>query len=124
MLFLIAVTIFAAVAIAAWAVLRPKDDNVDRRIHSESFREQVREVELEANVGRRIFAPAVHKVGSLLTRLVPQDAVKRLEHMLVVAGEPMTLPVYLAFWVGLVMFGGLVLIYLMLVKPDASPLRL
>ncbi len=40
------------------------------------------------------------------------------------AGEPMTLPLYLAFWAGLVLFGGLVLFYMMLAKPDASPVLL
>jgi len=121
MLFIIALVVFAAVAMGAWAVVMPRENIFRRRIRAESFREQVREVELESNVARRIGAPLARKAGDALARLVPQNSLRRLEHMLVMAGEPMTLPLYLAFWGALVLFGGLVLFYMMLAKPDTSP---
>lgn len=122
MLYAIALIVFAGVALAVWAVMRPTENIFRRRIRAESFREQAREIELESNLVRRVGAPLARKVGGLFARLVPKNSLRRLEHMLVMAGEPLSLPLYLAFWGGLVVFGGLVLFYIVLAKPDTSPI--
>ena len=120
MLIVIAVVVFAAVSLAVWAAVRPKENIVGRRLQPGSFREEAREMALEGNLVHRIFVPLARKTGNLLARLIPQNALRRLEHMLVMAGEPVSLPLYLAFWAGMVLFGGLVVFYLLLSKPDTS----
>ncbi len=79
MLFVIALVVFAAVTMGAWAVVMPRENIFRRRIRAESFREQVREIELESNVARRVGAPLDRKAGDALARLVPQNSLRRLE---------------------------------------------
>ena len=121
-MYAIALVVFAAVGLGVCAVMRPAENIFRRRIRAESFREQAREIDLESNLIRRVGVPLARKTGGLFARVVPQNALRRLEHMLVMAGEPLSLPLYLAFWGGFVLFGGLVMFYLMLVRPDASPI--
>ena len=122
MLLIITVVVFAAVALAVWAIFQPPKENIlGRRVMPNSYRETAKEIALEGSLSQRVFAPFARKVGNLLTRLVPQDAVRRLEHMLVMAGEPVPMPIFLVFWVGLSALGVLFLFYVKLVKPDIGP---
>lgn len=126
MLLLIAAVIFAAVALGVFAFFRPRQSIFGPRFlaGSPSTRESPRDRVLEGNVFQRLVGPLVGKVGNLLARLLPQNAVRRLERMLVMAGEPVSLPVYLTFWVGLFLLGSLVLVYLVLSRPDIAPLQI
>lgn len=125
MLFIITIVVFAAVALAVWAVFQPRKESIlGQRVQPVSYRETAREIALEGSLSQRVFAPFARKIGNLLTRLVPQDALRRLEHMLVMAGEPVPMPIFLAFWVGLAGLGVLFLFYVRLVKPDLTPMQL
>ncbi len=124
MLFIITILVFAAVALAVWAVLKPPKENIlGRRVQPSTYREAAQEMALEGSLSHRVFAPFARKVGNLLTRLIPQDALRRLEHMLAMAGEPMPLPIFLAIWVGAAAFGVLFLFYIKLIRPDIAPLH-
>lgn len=125
MLFIITIVVFAAVALAVWAVLRPpKEYILGRRVQPATYRESAKEIALEGSLSHRVFAPFARKVGNLLSRFVPQDALRRLEHKLVMAGEPVPMPIFLAIWAGLAGFGLLFLFYVKLVKPDISTMQL
>lgn len=126
MLFLIAAAIFLAVSLAIWAVFRPQESLYGRRVqgHAASQRESPRDRALAGNLLQRVIEPQVRKVGNLLARLFPQNAVRRLDHLLVMAGEPVSTPVYLTFWTGLTLFGGLLLLYLGYASPSMAPLQL
>ncbi len=125
MLFFITIVVFAAVALAVWAVLRPpKEYILGRRVQPATYRESAKEIALEGSLSHRVFAPFARKVGNLLSRFVPQDALRRLEHMLVMAGEPVPMPIFLAIWAGLAGFGLLFLFYVKLVKPDIATMQL
>ena len=124
MLFVIAVAIFAAVALVVWVCFRPKENVIRQRIQSASYQERAEESPLEGSLLRRVIGPLVGRAGRLVARLVPHNAVRRIDHLRVMAGEPMSLPVFLAFWAGTVTFGGLFLFYVVLVKPDLPLLQL
>ncbi len=124
MLFLITMIISASVALAVWALLQRKDPSVALRAQLPSRRESPRDMTPEGSLSQRVFAPLARKVGNLLSRLVPQDAIRRLDHMLVMAGEPATLPVYLGIWAAAVIAGGLILLYLKVIFPDLSTTRM
>ncbi|HEU0021741.1 MAG TPA: type II secretion system F family protein [Dehalococcoidia bacterium] len=124
MLFVIAVTIFAAVAIAVWGVFHTRENVLSRRVRPASPAQMVKDRSLEGNLAQRVVAPLVSKIGRLLARTFPQNAVRRLDQMLVMAGEPMSTPVYLTFWTALALFGGLILSFIALSRPDISPLQL
>ena len=96
MLFLIPMIIFASVALAVWGLLQRKDPYVALRAQSQSRKESPRDMTPEGSLSERVFAPLARKVGNLLSRLVPQDAIRRLDRMLLMAGEPATLPALLA----------------------------
>lgn len=124
MLFLIPVIIFASVALAVWGLLQRKDSSVALRAQTQSRRESPRDMTPEGSLSQRVFVPLARKVGNLLSRLVPQDAIRRLDRMLLMAGEPATLPVYLGIWAGAVIAGGLILLYLRAIFPDLSTTKM
>ena len=124
MLLLIPVIIFASVALGVWALLQRKDPYVALRAQSQSRKESPRDMTPEGSLSERVFAPLARKVGNLLTRLVPQDAIRRLDRMLLMAGEPASLPVFLGLWAGSVIFGGLILLYLKAIFPDLSTTKM
>ncbi len=124
MLLLITMMIFATVALAAWGLLQRKDSSVVLRAQLQSRKESPRDMTPEGSLSQRVFAPLARKIGNLLSRLVPQDAIRRLDRMLLMAGEPATLPVYLGIWAGAVVVGGLILLYLMAIFPDLSTKKL
>ena len=124
MLFAIAVAIFGTVALVVWVAFRPKENVIRQRIRSASYQERAEESPLEGSVLRRVIGPLVGRAGSLVARLVPHNAVRRIDHLLVMAGQPVSLPVYLAFWAGTVLFGGLFLFEVVLSRPDLPHLQL
>ena len=120
MLYLIAMISFASVALAIWGLLQRKDSSVALRAQRQSRRESPRDMTPEGSLSQRLFAPLARKVGNILTGLVPQDAIRRLDRMLLMAGEPATLPVFLGIWAGTVIAGGLILLYIKAIFPDLS----
>jgi tight adherence protein C len=68
--------------------------------------------------------PIATKMGSQMARLLPQNAVRRLDHKLTMAGEPVSTPVYLAFWGGMVLFGGFMVAYIAILRPEISSLQM
>jgi tight adherence protein C len=125
--YLIAVVIFAAAGLAAWGILRPKENVIAQRLRPASYqevREEVRERVLEGSLAHRVIAPLAGRTGILLSRLVPQDSIRRLDHLLVMAGEPMPLPLYLAFWATVLLSGGLFILFVALARPELPRLQL
>jgi len=119
-LFLVTMIIFASVSLAVWGLLQRKDPSVALRAQLPSRRESPGAMIPEGSLSQRVLAPLAHKAGNILTRLVPQDAIRRLDRMLLMAGEPATLPVYLGIWAGAAIAGVLILLYLKVIFPDMS----
>ena len=124
MLIVIFVATFIAVTLAVWGISRPRQNVLRQRIRPTSYIEKSREGALEGSLVRRVIGPMVGRIGKLLAKLVPQNVVRSIGHMLVMAGEPMTLPAYLTFWAGLLLLAGLVISYVVLSMPDIPLLQL
>jgi tight adherence protein C len=124
MLVAIAAVSFAAVTLAVCGVLRPRESIVARRINPSSYREMQRERRLEGGLLKRVLAPASRRIGRLLARLLPQNVVRGIDHMLVMANEPMSLPAYLTLWAATILAGVLALVYIALARSGTSPLQL
>ena len=124
MLIAIAAVSCAAVTLAVLGLLRPKENIVGRRIRSTSYQEVRRERRLQGSLARRIVAPAAARVGRLLARLLPHNMVRGIDHMLVMANEPVSLPAFLTFWAAMILAGVLPLVYVALARPETSPLQL
>ena len=122
--FLITMIIFAAVALAVWSLLQRKDPSVAIRAQVQSRRDSPRDMTPEGSVSQRLLAPLANKLGNLLSRLVPQDAIRRLERMLLMAGEPTTLPIFLGIWAGAAIAGVLIILYMKVILPDLSTTKM
>ena len=122
--YLIPMIIFAAAALAVWSLLQRKDPALARRAQVDSRRESPRDMTPEGSLSQRVFTPLARKVGNILTRLVPQDAIRRLDRMLLMAGEPATHPVFLGIWAGAAIAGAFVLLYLKAIFPDFSAAKM
>jgi len=123
-LLLITMIVFASVALAVWGLLQRKDSSVALRAQLQSRRETPLDLTPEGSLSQRVFAPLARKAGNILARLVPRDAIRRLDRMLLMAGEPTTPAVYLGIWGGSVTFGVLSLLYLNLLFPDLSTIKM
>jgi tight adherence protein C len=124
MLVAIAAVSFAAVTLAVWGVLRPRESVVARRIRPSAYQEMTRERRLEGGLLKRVLAPVSRRVGRLLARLLPQNVVRGIDHMLVMANEPMSLSAYLTLWAATILVGVLALVYIALARSGTSPLQL
>jgi tight adherence protein C len=107
----IAVLVFASVALLVWAIFQPKEDVVARRLPAAPYREMVRERRLAGGPGKRLLSPVLVQIGVVLRSLLPHHVIHRLEKLLIMAGEPMTLPVFLSIWAVSTVLG-LLIVYL------------
>jgi len=112
MLLLIFVLAFGSVSMAAWQVLRPKEDAVGRRIGLVTSTATTRERRLEGGFGKRVLGPGAARVGAAIARLLPQNWIRQIDHMLVMANEPWSLGGFLSAWAASVILGALLLAYL------------
>ena len=108
----IPVLAFAAVALVVWRVFRPRENVVARRMNPGSATNTVQQRRLEAGPGRRLIAPLAGKVGSLLARLLPHRLIRSMDHLLVMANQPMSVSAFLGLWGMSLVIGGLAHLYI------------
>lgn len=123
MLLAIAALIAMTVVLLGWVLLRPREDLVSQRLGLASSGQMPVGAGLEGSLAQRVVRPMLARMGAHLARLVPKNAIRGIEHMLVMAGEPMTLPVFMGVWGGLILLGGLALGYVALVVPNLTPVK-
>jgi tight adherence protein C len=124
MLIAIGAASFAAVTLAVWGAFQRKESVVRRRLGLASYRQMSRERRLEGGLGRRIVGPAASRIGTSLAQFLPQNVVRGLDRMLVMAGEPMSLPAYLALWATMVLGGAFALAYVIVLGSELTALQL
>ena len=113
MLPLIALLTFIAVSLAAFELMRPKPDPVRRRIMGEAGQDEApRHPRTEGGIGRRLLGPGLGRIGQLLARLLPQNWIRGVDRMLVMANEPWSLPGFLGIWALCIALGVLLLFYI------------
>src|SRR5438132_1029196 len=114
---------FITVALLSWVVFRPKEDVVARRISSGWTQASLRDRRLEASAGSRWIWPFFNRVGTAIAHTLPHNMVRNIDHMLLMANQPMSLPAFLALWGASVVFGSIIFVYVTLLVPD-PPLAL
>src|SRR5262245_15943634 len=115
MLPLIALLIFASVALVAFEFMRPKADPVSRRIlppgqtgRAAAAPRHTR----EEGIGKRVIGPGLTRAGTLLSRVLPANWVRGVNRKLVMADEPWSLPGFLGVWALATVLASGVLYYL------------
>lgn len=112
MLAVVAVLMFAAVALALWTVFRRKENVVLQRLQGASEAELASPEELDQGPARRASPRIVNRAGQRLANLLPQKIVGRIDRMLVMANEPFSLPAYLFIWVLTILLATVVAVYI------------
>jgi tight adherence protein C len=96
---LIGLVTFAAVAMLVSYLAAPRTNEVRRRILEVATpNELTRMRTVEGGPGRRLLQPTLHRFGSMLSKLLPQNLLHSLDRMLVQAGEPMPLFTFVTIW--------------------------
>lgn len=113
MLGIIALLVFGSVSLFAFRTMRPRSDILRQRIHVESARNDDAETaRLEGGFVERVITPGVRNIGSKLQTLLPTNWIRGVDHLLVMADQPWSLPGFLAIWLLSVTLGALIVIYL------------
>lgn len=113
---LIAFVTFAAVASFVSYLAQPRTNEVRRRILEGGLtaNDLARRRSAEGTAMRRLVRPVVSKFGLRLAALLPQNLVHKVERLLVHAGEPISLSMFLAIWG--VTAGGSILLALLIIQ--------
>lgn len=98
MLFLIGIFAFATVSLIVWEVFRPKPNVVKARVVAGGSGPAGREERLSAPVTNRVILPFVERWGARLAQLLPQNLVRRIDRLLMMAGEPWSRSAFLLTW--------------------------
>jgi len=120
MLVLIGILAFASVSLGAWEALRPKENVVRRRILPEETIVARRDRQLEGSIIKRMVRPAAIRMGHTFGLLLPQNVVRGVDRMLVMANEPWSLSGFLATWLVSIVVGFLFLAYVALARPGIT----
>lgn len=104
-LLLIALCAFATVSLLVWELLRPKPDIVRARVIESGRAAAGREERLALPVTNRVIVPFVERWGSRLAQLLPQNLVRRIDLMILMAGEPWSRSAFLLTWLAFALGG-------------------
>ncbi len=114
MLFVIALLVFASVALATFELARPKPDVMRRRLNLDGTPGRPeRESRVQGSLFSRTLMPAVRGIGRALAWLLPTTWVRGVERMLIMANEPWSLWGFLAVWAFAAALGVLLLYYIL-----------
>lgn len=97
MLPLVFLMVFATVSLLSWELLRPKENAVSRRILGDGP-VMTRERRLSGSFTSRNVAPVLRRTGQRIGKILPQNFVRSIDHMLEMADEPWSLPGFLVSW--------------------------
>jgi tight adherence protein C len=120
MLFIIFVLVLSAVTLASWELLRPKVDLVGDRLGTTSRRVSTAPRE---SLVRRVARGTGTRLGRTFGRLLPQNFVRGVDRMLVMANEPWPLVGFLGAWAASTFAGLLLVVYIAAVKEGITALQ-
>lgn len=120
MLLVIFVLVLSAVALASWELLRPKFDVVGERLGTTSRR--VSTAPRESLVRRSVLGLGT-RLGHLFSQLLPQNFVRGIDRMLIMANEPWPLVGFLGAWAASALLGLLFVVYIASVKAGITAVQ-
>lgn len=115
LLLLVFVAAFGTAALVTWYVLVPREDPVSRRVLAGAAPPGARERRLEAGLRRRLLAPLAVRAGRRVSSFLPNNLVRKVDQLLLMANEPWSLAGFLATWTILALGGGALFVYVLLV---------
>ncbi|MBI2764674.1 MAG: type II secretion system F family protein [Chloroflexi bacterium] len=123
MLPLVFVLVFGTVSLAAWEWLRPKENVIARRIAGDgpALTEERR---LSGSLMSRSIAPALGRLGTRISTLLPRNFVRSVDRMLQMADQPWSLGGFLTAWAAVVVAGGALFAWLVIARAEMTPLQM
>mgnify|MGYP000188669329 CR=1 FL=1 len=106
MLLLIAVTSFATVVLAVLALGYRPPNPVRARAYALADRQSSRPRSESGTFAGRVVVPLLRRLSGLLVGLLPHRWLQRLQRLLVAAGDPLPLDLYLFLWLAIGGSGG------------------
>lgn len=122
MLLLIFILAFATVSLLSWEVMRPKPDVLARRVRGGAPVATASQRRREGSFSTRIIKPGARRLGHRLAALLPQNVVRSVDRMLVMANEPWSLHGFLATW-AIVFTAGVLLFLWVAISGGIAPLQ-
>ena len=122
MLPLVFLLLFGAVSLFTWEVVRPKADVISRRIMTE-WAGTTRDRRLSPSFFTRSVRPTIDRFGQRISKLLPQNFVRSIDRMLVMANEPWSLPGFLVVWVAVAAGGIGVFVWAVSSRPEITGLQ-
>jgi tight adherence protein C len=111
---LIVITGFASFAMAVIGVLsRERASVMETRIQSFRNRTILKDdlsVDLDVSFMDRVLRPSVEKIAQTAAKVLPQKSIAEIQHMLLMAGNPMRLNTFLTFWAAMMAVVGLLFV--------------
>ncbi|HEU0072746.1 MAG TPA: type II secretion system F family protein [Dehalococcoidia bacterium] len=121
---LIALLTFASTTVLALYVMRPKGDYVRQRILEGATPNQIaQERGLQDGPIRRLVLPGAMRFSGFLAKALPQNLVKGIDHLLLVAGQPMSVAGFLSLWFCIIGMGAVIVVAVIRVNPDIAATR-
>lgn len=112
MIALIGLLVFGAVFLGAFALLRPSENTVRRRIGADKNSLEPAAVELGPGVRARVTEPFLRGLGTSLARVMPQNIVAGVDARLAHADDPWSLPGFMLAWLLSTLLGVAAVLYL------------
>jgi tight adherence protein C len=124
-IFLIALLTFLSTAAFATYLLRPRSNLVRERIlEGASPNDIARERVLQGGPIERLILPSAKRFGTFLAGALPQNFVKGIDRMLIMANQPMSLAAFLFFWFLMIAGAALLLLAIVRLNPSIRPTQL
>jgi len=119
----IGILAFVAVALASWAVTRPGENLVVRRIQYGASAPVAVERRPGESFGQRLLGPSLAHIGRLVVDLLPGRLLARIDRMLTMADSRLSLAQFVGLWAGSVILGGALFVYLSQTRMRMPPLQ-
>jgi tight adherence protein C len=122
MLPLVFLLLFGAVSLLTWELARPKANVISRRIIAQSSA-TTRERRLAPGFYARSVRPAIDQFGQRVGRLLPQNFVRSVDRMLMMANEPWSLSGFLFAWAAIAAGGIALFAWVIASRPEITGLQ-
>ena len=120
----IGILAFVAVALASWAMIRPGENLVARRIQYGTSAPVAVERRPGESFGQRLLGPSLARIGRLVVDLLPGRLLARIDRMLIMASSRLPLAQFVGLWAGSIVLGGALFVYLSQTRTRMTPLQL
>lgn len=110
---------FGAISLLSWELLRPKANVIERRIMGDAPA-LTRERRLSGSFFSRSTGPSIDRFGQRISSLLPQNFVRAIDRMLMMANAPWSLSGFLVVWAAVAVSGISLFVWIITSRPEIT----